>query len=74
MATKVPQHPLSHGVLEVLQELGGEGGGLVEVEVGVWPLVRIHLDLLKEPVDYSVAETREWGPIDIYKARKVNRA
>jgi hypothetical protein len=31
--------------------VGGESGGFVEAEVGFRILVRIHLDLLKEPVD-----------------------
>jgi hypothetical protein len=34
VATKVAEHPTSHGVLKALQELVGEGGGFVEAEAG----------------------------------------
>jgi len=56
VATKVAEHPTSHGVLEALAELAGEGGGFVEAEVEFRMgrvLVRIHLDLLEEPVYHT---------------------
>ena len=36
VAAKVPEDPFSDRVLEVLQELVGEGSGFVEAEVGFW--------------------------------------
>lgn len=52
----MPQHPLSHGVLWVLEELGGEGGGFVKADLGSrigWVLIRNTLRPLEEPVHDS---------------------
>jgi hypothetical protein len=59
VTANVPQHPLSHGVLEVLPELRCEGRGFVEAEAGGGSglvLTRIILDLLEEPVDHAQVE------------------
>jgi hypothetical protein len=53
VAAEVAEHPTSHGVLEALQELVGEGGGFVEAETGFWIgriLIRVILDPMEEPV------------------------
>ena len=54
VAPEVPRHTFSHGVLEALQELVGEGGGFVETEAGFWMggriLSRVTFNLLEEPV------------------------
>ena len=53
VTTEVAEHPTSHGVLEALQELVGEGGGFVEAKAGFRMrriLSRVTLHLLEEPV------------------------
>jgi hypothetical protein len=57
VAAIVTKDPSPHRVLESLQELGGETGGLVEVEAGGWArgtLARI--DPLKEAIDDTQVE------------------
>jgi len=61
VTAKVAEHPFTDGVLEVLQELGGEGGGFVETEVisGFGRvLVRFTLDTFEEPVHDAEMEMR----------------
>jgi hypothetical protein len=53
VAAKVPEDPGADGVLEVLQELGGEAGGLVEAEAGFWILAPITRGLLEEAIDHT---------------------
>ena len=56
VATEVAEDPFPNGVLEALQELVGEGCGLVEAEVGFWIgriLIRIILGPLEEPIDHA---------------------
>ena len=71
MAAKVPQHPLSHRVLEVLEELRGGGRGFVKTEAGGgigWVLIRVILNPLKESVDHAqVVVVRDLRWPDILK-------
>jgi len=61
VATKVAEHPTSHGVLKALQKLVGEGGGFVEAEAGFRMrriLIRVILAPLEEPVDDDLGWVR----------------
>lgn len=56
VAAEVGEDPSSHGVLEALQELGGESRGFVEAESGFrrgWFLIRVTLDPLEESIAAS---------------------
>ena len=59
VTAEVPQHPFSDGLLEALQELGGEGCGFVEAEAGVRvgrARIRVILERLDEPVHNAQME------------------
>ena len=59
----VAQHPFSPGVLEALQELGGESGGFVEAEaVGGGVGVPVSLDSLEESVHPAKVKVEPSGP------------
>jgi len=56
VAPKMPQDPGANRVLEALQELAGEAGGLVEVETGLGvggTGVRVLVQPLEEPIDHA---------------------
>jgi hypothetical protein len=56
VAGNVAEHSPADRVLEALEELGGEGGGFVEAEVGFrmgWVRIPVTLDPLEEPVDHA---------------------
>ncbi|MCJ7630599.1 MAG: hypothetical protein MUO50_19665 [Longimicrobiales bacterium] len=59
VAGKVAEHPPADRMLEALQELAGEGGGLVEAEAGGgigWVLIPVILSPVKEPIDDDEVE------------------
>jgi hypothetical protein len=53
VATKVAEHPTSHGVLKALQEFVGEGSSFVEAEAG-FRMRRILIRVTPAPMEESV--------------------
>ena len=63
LAAKVAEHAAADGVLEALQELGGESGGFVEAEaVGGGVGVPVSLDSLEESVHHAKVKVEPSGP------------